>query len=130
MKKNDLINTTNDDWYSTGLLGNIPDDRKEITIRWFNYATNVMKEISSNDEPYETLIYSIITRIVKEIHVSSDDIKEIINEVKSKYGSIDYSSSYNNIDAEAEFTANYSENKINEFKVRTADSMNGSSTCN
>lgn len=123
MEKDKFADATNEDWYSTGLLENTPDNRKEITIKWFNYATNVMNEISSNDEEYETLIYSIITRIIREIDVSSDDIKEIINEVKSKYNSIDYSLNYFNIDTEAEFTANYSENKINELKNKMIKSI-------
>ena len=123
MEKDNFADATNEDWYSTGLLENTPDNRKEITIKWFNYATNVMNEISSNDEEYETLIYSIITRIIREIDVSSDDIKEIINEVKSKYNSIDYSLNYFNIDTEAEFTANYSENKINELKNKMIKSI-------
>jgi hypothetical protein len=123
MEKDKFADATNEDWYSTGLLENTPDNRKEITIKWFNYATNVMNEISSNDEEYETLIYSIITRIIREIDVSSDDIKEIINEVKSKYNSIDYSLNYFNIDTEAEFTTNYSENKINELKNKMIKSI-------
>jgi len=131
MKKNEIINVTNyDDWYSTGLLENTPDDRKEITIRWFNYATNIMKEISSDDCAYETLIYPILTRIIREVHINGDDVKNIINEVKIQYSNIDYNSHYYNIDAEAEFTSSYSENMINKIKSRMADSMNDSSTCN
>jgi hypothetical protein len=121
MKINELINVTNDDWYSTGLLENTPDDRKEISIRWFNYATNIMKEISSDNCAYEALIYSILTRIIREIHINGDDVKNIINEVKILYSDIDYNSHYYNIDAEAEFVSIYSENIINKIKGRMSD---------
>ena len=119
MRKDDILNISDEFWHESGLLNNSSDRIKEYTIRLLNLACKKMHEISPDEElRYEISIYSIVPRIVNVVLIGVDELYEIINEIRVEFQNIDYDSCINNIDAICEFNLEYVKNKIIEIKYR------------
>lgn len=102
------------DWYSTNLLDNVNDERKELLIRWFNLTQKEIKNMSIINERFKALIFPILTIIHNQIHIDwHSDIKNIINEVNNKCSNIK-----NDIDSEMKFVSEYSKNKVIELQLK------------
>ena len=98
-------------WVNSGLLDNTENERKDDLIKLLNQVY----KLEDNNKPYFTLLYPVIVRIFNIKNINIDDLNGIIEEVKEGYKNIDYSNSYNNIDAEADFVKTYVENKIKSY---------------
>jgi hypothetical protein len=104
----------NVNWYSTNLLDNIIDERKELLIRYFNLTQKEIKSMSNINGRFKALIFPILAIVHNQIHIDwHSDIKDIISEVNNKCINIK-----NDIDCEMKFVNEFSKNKVIELQLK------------
>jgi hypothetical protein len=105
-------------WSKTGMLDGLPEDRKEMVATSFEFLLNYLVENDiSNNGDIESLSFPIIRRIGAVVDITTDDIENIVQEIKEQY--YEYNTFdeelYEN-DKELAFCTEFSEKKINEMK--------------
>ena len=115
-------------WENTGLLEEFTKDRKLVATHAFNVVFKWLEEHREEPEQdipgftgqYETLPLDVIHKIIKNVDLTDQEILEICNEVHIAFDKFDITEilkhTYSTIDAEAEFVAEFSEKKINQYK--------------
>jgi hypothetical protein len=102
------------EWENFGLLNKIPDNRKSKITRYFNYLLKILKcDVNDDIEP---LMFTIIRKIGIEVDITNNDINQIIIEARKAYINKHESEYVYALSMKCEFTNEFCENKINEFK--------------
>ena len=117
------MKTNLEKWEATGLLVELPEDKKIKIAHWFQYALDKLLADETVDRNAETLVFPIIRKIAMVVDITTDDIDQIMIYInttfKSRMESLISKCGYmNNIYYECELTAMYSDEKINEIQNR------------
>ena len=100
-------------WDSLGLLTDISENKIRYISNTLELTLAYLMRLNTQNSVLVTIIFPIIRRIGAEFEFGINDLFEIINEVRigvSELKSID------DIDVEADFCANYANNKIIELQ--------------
>jgi hypothetical protein len=112
-------------WTNIGVLEFTPDDRKEAVANALEFAYKILIEKQNNDVNFdaqlETIPFPIISRIVREIDLTEEEILEIIKTVipeakkaiKAMLIENDY---FGAMDYESMFAVNYIQNYLLKHK--------------
>ena len=111
-------------WEAIGILEGIPEDRKDVVAHALTVAFNCVdkkhNKQNQNKFQYEVLPIEVIRRIVKEINLTDEEILKICEEVHPARDGYDFNKfNYvggSTIDYEAEFIAEFSDEKIKQYK--------------
>jgi hypothetical protein len=109
------------EWENSGLLTNIPEERKQMMVNCFNSA---IKWITSNSivsddvrlGEFETMILPVLYRIVKEVDLTEEKVFEVCREFRHSWLNFDPTNLVNIADPEQHFVKTYAEIKINQYK--------------
>jgi hypothetical protein len=112
---------TPEEWENSGLLKDIPEDRKQMVVNCFNIAVDWLtadKVVSADDTDgqIETLILPLFYRIAKEVDLNKTQVLETCKEFRQSWLHADMTRYAKLIDPEAAFLRAFAEMKVNQYK--------------
>lgn len=116
-----IICKTLKEWEDFGLLAELPEDRKEMTVFCYNIAMKWMTDdslVTSNDKigEIEPLILPIFYRIAKVVNLTEVQVLETCKEFRQAWSDFDPTKLVNIDDPELYLVRTFAEMKINQYK--------------
>jgi len=115
---------TTEQWEKIGLLEGISEDRKDVVAHALTVAFNWIdkRHDEQNEIQHEVLPIEVIHRIARTIDLTDEEILKICEEVHPARDGYDFNKfNYvggNTIDYEAEFIAEFCDEKIEQYKQK------------
>ena len=112
---------TQEEWEGSGLLQDIPEDRKQMVVDCFNIAIDWITEdkvVSDDDRmgEIEVLILPLFYRIAKEVDLNKTQVLETCKEFRQSWLNADMTRYAKLIDPEAAFLQAFAGMKIIQYK--------------
>jgi hypothetical protein len=109
------------EWEDFGLLAELPEDRKQMTVDCYNIAMKWLIDapINVNDKiigEIEPLILPVFYRIAKVVDLTETEVLDTCKEFRESWLSFDPTKLINVGDPELHFVKSFAENKINQIK--------------
>lgn len=109
------------EWEDFGLLAELPEDRKQMTVDCYNIATKWLMDCSivtsEKAGEFEPLVLPIFYRITKVIDLTEAQVLETCKEFLHSWSLFDLIEHVSLGDPELHFVESFAEMKINQYKI-------------
>lgn len=104
------------EWEDFGLLEQLPEDRKEMTVFCYNVVMEWLTKDDSHEEYIESAILALFYRIAKIVDLTEVQVLETCKEFQNSWKNTDWTRYIQLSDPEAAFLKAFAEMKITQYK--------------